>query len=371
MNPAAHAHLPLVDALRAVAATVICGHHFASYSPLAEQALPLLGLGLVALRDHGRATQVFFVLGGYLLARQVDARECSLTDMARVVARRATRLLLPAIVATSLAVAVCDVGRDVLPRETVGLRPTVGQILAHAGFLQDVLGYESLSAGLWYLPIAMQLTLLFVGLVLGADVVVRCMWPGADATERGRRRRRVVVAGGAIFAVWSLALLGDQAWSIWSIYFFAYFFAGVLVQVAEDEPAYRPMLIVYLAILVGVAGFHIATEATTAEPLPLVSLRLLIAVATATLLAAATRLPWLAASGSHSLVQRLGRTAYSLYLLHFPVLVAVAVVWTWLGWTGPWAAVTGLVVAYGTSLAAAEVFYAWVEAPAARLSQLV
>jgi len=257
----------------------------------------------------------------------------------------------------------------VLPRETVGLRPTAGQILAHAGFLQDILGYESLSAGLWYLPIAMQLTLLFLGLVLGADLVVRRIWPGADTAARCWCRRRLVVGVGTVLAGWSVTLLGDQTRTIWGFYFFAYFFAGVLVHVADDDEEYRPVLIAYLALLVGVAGFHIVTEGVRTEALPLVAMRLLVAVATATLLAAATRLPWLAASGGQPLVRRLGRSAYSLYLLHFPVLVAVAVVWTWCGWTGPWAAVAGLVVAYGTSLAAAEVFHTWVEGPASHLSR--
>ena len=71
------AHLPATEkpprsqfivALRAVAALVIVWHHFALYPSLRQWAAPLIGGVLDLLELHARATQVFFVVGGYVLA---------------------------------------------------------------------------------------------------------------------------------------------------------------------------------------------------------------------------------------------------------------------------------------------------------------
>ncbi len=48
---------------------------------------------------------------------------------------------------------------------------TLGQVLTHGLYLQNVLGYENLSAGFWTLCIEMQFYLLFC-LLLGASAAV-------------------------------------------------------------------------------------------------------------------------------------------------------------------------------------------------------
>jgi peptidoglycan/LPS O-acetylase OafA/YrhL len=58
-----------------------------------------------------------------------------------------------------------------------------------------------------------------------------------------------------------------------------------------------------------------------------------------------------------------------LFLVHFPVLVLVLCVWTWLGWLTPMGHVAGLLSTYALSLLAANLFYRHVETPAARVSR--
>jgi peptidoglycan/LPS O-acetylase OafA/YrhL len=65
----------------------------------------------------------------------------------------------------------------------------------------------------------------------------------------------------------------------------------------------------------------------------------------------------------------MGRTSYSLFLIHFPVLVIVATLWEQQEWTSPLGAVGGLMFAYVVSVAAATLFYRFVEEPAMRLSR--
>lgn len=199
--------LSLIDGFRAGAASLVCWHHFALYGPLADWAAPLADDVLATLRDYGRATQVFFVVGGYLLARQTAGLRHRVPIVVRFLSRRAVRLLLPAVAAMGISMTVCAASRDVLPEATVGRPPTARQVAAHVACLQDILGYESLSAGLWYVPIAMQLTMMFAVMVL------------LDPTTK-------TVVGSLLAAV-SLSMLGaDDAWSVWGIYFFAYFFGS-------------------------------------------------------------------------------------------------------------------------------------------------
>ena len=63
----------------------------------------------------------------------------------------------------------------------------------------------------------------------------------------------------------------------------------------------------------------------------------------------------------------LGETSYSLFLVHFPVLLLVATLWTQQGWTTPEAAVAGLALAFVLSVLTAGVFNRWVERPSSRL----
>jgi peptidoglycan/LPS O-acetylase OafA/YrhL len=65
----------------------------------------------------------------------------------------------------------------------------------------------------------------------------------------------------------------------------------------------------------------------------------------------------------------MGRISYSLFLIHFPVLVVVATLWEQQEWTAPLGAVAGLVFAYVVSVAAAALFYRFVEEPSTRLSR--
>jgi peptidoglycan/LPS O-acetylase OafA/YrhL len=67
----------------------------------------------------------------------------------------------------------------------------------------------------------------------------------------------------------------------------------------------------------------------------------------------------------------LGECSFSLFLLHFPVLLLVAQCWARAGWTSPAAASLGLLLAFALSLGAAALFHRFVEQPAATLARRV
>jgi len=88
--------------------------------------------------------------------------------------------------------------------------------------------------------------------------------------------------------------------------------------------------------------------------------RIATALVAALLLAVAQRRGGLALAAWPPLV-RLGRISYSLFLIHFPVLLLVSAAVARLAPAGPWIDLFGLVAAFALSIGAAVLLYRWVE----------
>ena len=66
----AASRMPLIDALKAVAALLVLLNHFSSYGPLAEAAREAMPAIANWFFEYGRmAVQVFLVIAGFLAAR--------------------------------------------------------------------------------------------------------------------------------------------------------------------------------------------------------------------------------------------------------------------------------------------------------------
>lgn len=348
------ARLLFLDFLRAVASLMILWHHFALYPPLSTGAHTILGPVLDWFRDYSRATQVFFVIGGYVMARSMSGRHWDIAGVGAFVVKRYCRLGLPYLAAAALAIAACAYGRGWLPDSVVGAVPTVPRVLAHMVFLQEFFGYEHFSAGLWFVCINFQLGLIYVFLLYLRDTLAGWLTPGRDSAWIDMP----VVLG------WLLALVSlfyfnlDSGWDRWAWYFFPFFFMGVLVHREERKGGTPWMLYLYLLLIVVAMGYEWRWRLAS---MLVVGVMLHVAAKSGL----STRWP------RSRVIGRLGRTSYSLFLIHFPVLVLVAAVWERLGWTSPVASVMGLLIAFGASIAGSLVFYRWVEAPAGVLSRKV
>ncbi len=67
--------MPLIDALKAIAALLVLTHHLSSYGPLAESARQHFPVVFDWLFAYGRmAVQVFLVIAGFLAARGLSAQ---------------------------------------------------------------------------------------------------------------------------------------------------------------------------------------------------------------------------------------------------------------------------------------------------------
>lgn len=333
----------LIVALRAVAALTIVWHHFALYAPLSEWAAPLLGDFLSWLAKYARASQVFFVVSGFVAAQTIGTRAWRLNQLGRFVIQRYCRLGLPYLAIVLAILPIYGFARGWVPDDVLGQPVSLAQFLAHLFFLQDILGYEALSAGLWFVCINFQL-----GFFYALAMVLQ-----QGFGKRGDSFFAFLAWGSSLYSLFHFNL--DPAGEGWALYFFPYFFMGILVHKAVVRGSGREFFafqgVMFLAMLYEWRW------------------RLLIAMFFGMLLFVAERSGlghrWLRGRW----IDELGKVSYSLFLVHFPVLVLVGALWARMGWSAPEMAVVGLLVAFLGSLVTARVFHRWVEMPAAAFSR--
>lgn len=343
MAPAFHLSR-LVDLLRAVGAQLIVWHHLAFYGPLSDLAHPLAPGLIEWLSEYGRyAVQLFFVLGGFTTAQSL-APESGLTtrEVLRNLWKRYQRIAFPFLAALALAILANAVARQWMDHSSISAPPTPAQVLAHALFLHDLLGFEALSAGIWYLAIDFQLyaaTLLV--LALGARVARR-LSPG---WRRGAPLAAVLLLGGAS-AFW---FNRDARFDNWAIYFFASYAFGLLVGWWVKQEAAAGWLLGFLAL-------GVCANLVDFRP------RLVLALSTALLLGGAALLRGRAPElpGQRE-VAFLGRTSYSLFLVHFPICLVVNAAWMRAGVDDPATAAAGMLSAWAASMLVAVLFHRFIE----------
>jgi peptidoglycan/LPS O-acetylase OafA/YrhL len=344
--------LPQVDLLKAFAAQVIVLHHLVSYGPIARAAHDALPALAALLHDYGRmAVQVFLVAGGYLSARALSPRGGALqAGVPALLWRRYLRLVLPFLAALALTLGACALVAPHCP-ELLPNGIGAGQVLAHALLLHDVLGYEVLTVGAWYVAIDMQLFALLVGLLW----LARRGWRHPGRLFAGP----LLVAGMALASAFAFNL--DPALDIWAPYFFAAYGLGALVHWLHTWKHGRAGL----ALLVLSIGTALLLDWRD---------RLALALATALWLAwaqarqAAGRTPLPARWGDR--LARWSTQSYALFLLHFPVLLlANALLAQWPG-ADEWTGVALLAATWAFAHHLARPFHRWVELPAARWDPL-
>jgi len=239
-----------------------------------------------------------------------------------------------------ITVVVAALVRPWLQHDWVPGAPTLWQLLSHLFLLQDLLGQEALSAGIWYVAIDLQL---FALTVLMFTLV------------RSERHRWVVLA----LAAASLLIFNRRAGlDMTGLYFFGAYALGMLAWWASRsvQPARWLLIIVALGAVALLLDFRG---------------RLLVAMVVALGLVWMQRSPWPARWLQRAWMLRLGQISYSVFLIHFPVCLLVNAVVTHF-WPGQLAAnALGMLAAFGLSLLAGEALYRSVESPGARWRTLL
>lgn len=337
----------VIDTLKALASQIIVLHHLVAYGPLAEDVRRAAPRFIQWMYDYGRwAPQVFLVIAGYLLARgYAPAAVWAGGTLGQAMKKRYLRLILPYLVALILAVVAAAVVRPWLPDDpSIPPAPSWHQWAAHVALMQNVMGIDGLSAGVWYIAIDFQLFVLMAALLwLGKFTASPRGWPLA------------FISLGMVTSL--LFFNRDEALQDYALYFFGTYSLGAMAYwLGKARARWR-----WLAVCGVVAVVAVALVLHFRGRLVLASV-----VASVLFLPHCWQRPspvrWRG-------FEFLGRISYSLFLVHYPICLLanmVSVRWDIHRHGSSAACAVG---AWIVSLAVAAVFHRWVEVPCARLGR--
>jgi peptidoglycan/LPS O-acetylase OafA/YrhL len=335
--------MPLIDALKGVAAQVIVLHHLASYGPVAAMMNRLLPTVAGWLFDYGRmAVQVFLVIAGFLAARGLAGNGVpSVSHPGALIWRRYVRLVRPFLAAMLLAIACAAIARLWMDDEAIPDAPGLWQFLAHGLLLHGVFDVPSLSVGIWYVAVDFQLYALMLCLLRLASLLGR--------TETHQRAlAQLLVAGLGVLALFYFNLNADL--DDWAIYFFGSYALGAMAYWLSEkgQGGINPGMV--LLGLVGVAAlvFEYRTR---------IALALIVALTLGYARVSGLLVRW----PPSRVLAYLGQISYSVFLVHFPVCLVVNAVFEHFTRHRPLAGVLAVLLAWGGSTLAGGIFYRLVE----------
>jgi peptidoglycan/LPS O-acetylase OafA/YrhL len=338
----------LINLLKAGAAQLIVLHHLAFYGPMADQARPLMPAFIDWLDEYGRiAVQVFLVVGGFLAAKSLSPQaHPGLGNPFGMIWRRYIRLALPFMAAMLLAIGASALASQWMSHDSISAPPTLSQLSAHLLLLHDVLGYDALSAGAWYVAIDFQLYALVTLLLWGA---------GRLGSARSWMMPVLMTLGVSISLLY---FNRDADWDVWALYFFGSYGLGMLAWWASDPTRKSGAVALLLAMMVAPALVGLGLEFRSRIAVALV-------VACVLFLFGRTKVADVRSQG-WALVNRMATISFSVFLVHFPVCLVVNAAFTRFVPDDAYLQGAGVLCAWAASVAAGAVFFHWVEMPLGR-----
>lgn len=299
----------MVDVIKTLASQLIVWHHFVSYGPMIKTVYPLAPHALDWIYNDGRlAVQAFLVLGGYLAARSLAPQPEQLRflptwpEMARLAWRRYLRLIRPYLVALLLALVSAALARWLLDEPDTPAAPSWRQGLYHLFLLQDIVGVDALSTGVWYVGIDLQLYALLLLLLWGSQRLAAPL----GINEASLRQMLLVGAAGA-----SLCLFNrSTALDIWGIYFLGSYGLGVVLQWWHVNKQNRTWMLALLLMY----GLALGIEWRA---------RLIVSLLTAALLAWSLHAGYRPGPTAARIFGWFSRISFAVFLIHYPVILLV------------------------------------------------
>ena len=339
--PTAVKRLAFVDALKAVASQLIVLHHLAFYGPMSDVANDLAPELFFWLSKNARvAVQVFLVIGGFLAAKALaPAGQLTASSPLVLIRKRYFKLVLPYAAAVLFSIFSAAIARHLMDHDSIPDPPTGWQLLAHIALLQSILGFDSLSAGVWYIAIDFQLFSLFLLM----------LWLARGVGHAYVRASTVGITLVTALALASLfAFNRDADWDNWALYFFAAYALGVLAYWASRSEAKTG----WLLVMAGVVAVALSVDFRS---------RIAVALLTALALGSAQRWHFIDSRPRSALLAYLGKISYSVFLVHFSVILVVNAVFSRFAADNPTANALGIILAWVASTAVGALFYRLVE----------
>ena len=348
-----------IDGLRGLASVMVAIGHLAHAA--ADKHPGIFGAGVEELADLGRyGVQIFFVLSGFVIAHSVMSGAHSFTYLGRFAGRRFVRLDLPYWSVIAFELALLWIGGKVMVDYMHDL-PPLADILSHAVYLQEFLGYQHILPVFWTLCYEVQFYLVFV---LSLVMLEKLRGAGVSADAA----RKVATVALAVSFCASLGIyLGRLPYPHPALFVDRWFqFAFGVVTYLHCRGACDKRWIMAAVTLCVVGG--IALGANTYR-----ITSTLLTAATGLAILASLRVRWWNALLIGPTMQFLGRISYSLYLLHLCVgWRAVVVVRELFGASySTLHAYAAFAIGMAVSIAAASVMYILIERPSIALARRI
>ena len=336
-----------LDVIKGSCCAAIVWHHLAFYGPMSDVASQVTPGIIGWLSEYARiAVQIFLVMGGYLAAASLAPQGVARFDQPLPkIGHRALRLLAPYAVALLFAVLIAALVRPWFEHDSVPGEPTWHQLVANALMLQDITGEDALSAGVWYVAIDFQL-FAAVTLLFAATRRWQQRWLGLSVGQ-------YVVVALTVLSLWELNRNSDL--DMWFVYFIGAYGMGMLAYWGKSST--RPWVWTALLLVVGLVSLEIDYR-----------LRIAVALTAAVALLWLMRVPtdgplgdWLGRVAPLRWLQSLGQMSYSVFLVHFSIVVLCNALVSHIWPTQPWLNWLGMCAAFALSLLAGRLLYRLVE----------
>jgi peptidoglycan/LPS O-acetylase OafA/YrhL len=333
--------MPCVDALKAIACLFIVLHHLAFYGPMSDVVYPFMPTVIDVFYQYGRmAVQAFFVIAGFLLAAKFAPQGKILPlNPLHSIYQRYLRLAIPYLVALVFAILCAALAREWLTHDSIPGVPGFLQLWAHVFFLQDLVGEEALSAGVWYVAIDLQLFAL-------AAIVLWC------AGKIESRYSALIFTGPLLIALLTAVSLFvfnlNETWDSTALYFFGAYGLGALSYWCTR----RRHGFLWLALLSAVVSIALLLDFRS---------RILVAACVMLLLGLARQSGALEQWQMPRVLTYLGRISYSVFLIHFPLCLLVNAVFFHFFAQDPIANLLGILIALGVSVAGGGLLFTHIE----------
>jgi len=338
----------LVDGLRGVASFVVVLFHVSSGNHI-PQLLSIVPSWIAQIVRHGDlGVAIFFVLSGFVIAHSIYGKQVTISFAGRFMLRRSLRLDPPYWATIFLTLALAFLSAKVVPGK---LPPdiSVGQLVTHILYLQDVLGYSSINTVFWTLSLEVQYYLIYVVMLLATQKNLRALYHG---------RLTIIIIGAAalVSLLWPTGVVQSGLWPGSFLPLWYSFLLGVGAYWSWRNPSFTPFLIAFMLAIAMCAILR-------ADGFSFVS------VLTACLLWASAVTGRIFKALNWSWLQFLGTISYSLYLTHNPIIGASfragymltehTLLWETIWWF----------VSLAVCIVVAAAMYRLIEGPSIRLSR--